>query len=656
MDATNQRLGATPDHKGVAFAVTAGVAAERVDVCLFDDAGNERDRLPLSRGDDGVWRGRAEGAGPGTLYGLRVAGPHDPSAGRRFDAAKVLLDPYARAVGRTPTWHDAMFERGGDTAAVAALGRVVDDAFDWENDVRPRTAWDRTVIYEAHVKGLTKLHPGVPERLRGTYAGLACEPVIDHLKRLGVTAVELMPVHAHVTERRLVEHGLTNYWGYNPLSYFAPHPAYAADPASAVAEFKGMVKALHAAGLEVILDVVYNHTCERGHADGGTLSWRGLDDAGYYRLNEKGDYIDFTGCFNTLDLSSPPTLRMVMDSLRYWATEMRVDGFRFDLCAALARDAGGDFDARGPFLSAVAQDPVLRDLKLISEPWDLGPDGYQVGRFPPIWSEWNGVFRDGVRRFWRGGATGVGDIATRLAGSADRFDHDGRGVRAGVNFVTAHDGFCLLDLVSYNDKHNAANAEDNRDGHDHNESWNCGVEGPTDDAEVVKLRDRQRRNIFATMVLAQGVPMVLGGDELSHTQRGNNNAYCQDNELTWLDWNLDERSRDFLEFCREVLRVRAENATLRRRGFLTGEDVTFLSPSGPMAGDDWADANAKTLGMLLHGEEALLLLVNAHWDDVPFALPESAGWEVLIDTADQAWTGGERYPLAGRSLAVLRAR
>jgi glycogen operon protein len=564
---------------------------------------------------------------------------------------------------------------------------VIDPAFTWGDDRNPRTPWHKTIIYELHVKGFTKLHPEVPEALRGAYAGLASEPAVKHLKELGVTAVELMPVHAHVDEHPLVQRNLTNYWGYNTLSYFAPEPRYASSQhgGSAVREFKTMVRALHAAGIEVILDVVYNHTGEGNHL-GPTLSFRGIDNVSYYRLSakDKRHYEDFTGCGNTLNMRHPRVLQLIMDSLRYWVSEMRVDGFRFDLASALARELHA-VDKLSAFFDIIHQDPVLSQVKLIAEPWDLGQGGYQVGNFPPGWAEWNGTYRDALRRFWRGDGGAVSELATRLCGSSDLYEQSGRRPYASVNFVTSHDGFTLQDLVSYNDKHNEGNGEHNQDGDHHNLSWNCGVEGPSEDPAITALREQQKRNFVASLLLSLGVPMLGAGTELSHTQRGNNNAYCQDNELGWLSWELDERRLAFLEFFRRVITLRQEQPVLQRRKFLQGrhirgsevKDITWFEPSGREMNDEaWNVSFVRCLGMRLAGDvmdeldeqgrritgDTLLVLLSAHHDPIAFTLPDqqpATRWERLLDTARPsleplALEGGSRYELAGRSLAVLR--
>jgi glycogen operon protein len=537
-------LGATWDGAGVNFAIFSENAT-KVELCLFDsaEATSESHRIVLPEQTDMVWHGHLPDVEPGQLYGYRVHGPYEPANGHRFNPNKVVLDPYAKAMGRDVRWNDALFgyEVGKndltfdkrDSAPFAALGAVVDAAFTWGDDRPPRTPWHKTLIYEAHIKGLTMRHPDIPENRRGTYMAIAAEPIVQHLKSLGVTAIELLPVHQHLDDRTLLERGLTNFWGYNTLNYFAPHMEYVAreSPRGSVVEFKQMVRTLHAAGIEVILDVVYNHTCE-GNEMGPTLSWRGIDNDAYYRLSpeNKRYYTDFTGTGNTLNMMHPRVLQLIMDSLRYWVLEMHVDGFRFDLASTLARELH-EVNRLGAFFDIIHQDPIISQVKLIAEPWDVGPGGYQVGNFPVLWTEWNGKYRDTVRRFWKGEGGTAGELATRLTGSSDLYEGDGRRPYASINFVTAHDGFTLQDLVSYNEKHNEANGEGNRDGADDNGSWNCGIEGPTDSPEIIALRERQKRNFFATLMFSEGVPMIYGGDELSRSKGGNNNTYCQDNEL-----------------------------------------------------------------------------------------------------------------------------
>ncbi len=694
-------LGATWDGLGVNFAVFSEYATG-IDLCLFDgrDAAAERERIPLPEQTDLVWHGYLPDARPGQLYGYRAHGPYDPASGHRFNAAKVLLDPHAKAIGRTVRWADEVFgyrigdpqedlcmdER--DSAPFAPLAAVVDPAFTWGDDRALRTPWQDTVIYEVHVKGVTMQHPAVPEALRGSYAALASAPVVRHLQRLGVTAVELMPVHHHAYDRHLVERGLSNYWGYNTLAYFAPNVRYSVsgEPIDSVREFKMMVRALHAAGIEVILDVVYNHTAEGNHL-GPTLSLRGLDNASYYRLVQENPryYQDFTGCGNTLNMLSARVIQLIMDSLRYWVTEMHVDGFRFDLASALARELY-DVDRLSAFFDVIHQDPLLSQVKLIAEPWDVGPGGYQVGNFPVLWTEWNGKYRDCVRRFWRGDGGQVSEMATRLSGSSDLYEHSGRRPYASINFVTAHDGFTLQDLVSYNDKHNEANGDGNRDGESNNLSWNCGHEGPTQNPAIEALRARQKRNFMATLILSQGVPMICGGDELSRTQRGNNNAYCQDNEISWLDWHLDPRQHDFLEFCRYVIGLRRAHPVFRRRKFFQGrairggtvKDLTWFEPSGEeMTDQAWGAGFARCLMVRLAGDfieesdqagqpiedDIFLLLLNGSDDTVIFSLPQPRyqPWQRILDTGDPHWgriitPRTRQYRLMERSLALIRSR
>jgi glycogen operon protein len=646
-----------------------------------------------------VWHVHLRDVQPGQLYGYRVHGPYDPAGGHRFNAAKLLIDPYAKAVARPVAWHDAMFgycigdaigdlsRDDRDSAPFAPLAAVIDPTFAWDGDHLLRTPWHATVIYEAHVKGMTARHPDVPEALRGTYAGLATAPVIEHLTSLGITAIELMPVHHHSYDRHLVERGLTNYWGYNTLCFFAPDLRYASarDALGSVREFKTMVKALHAAGIEIILDVVYNHTAE-GNQLGPTLSLRGIDNAAYYRLSseDKRYYVDFTGCGNTLNMTHPRVLQLIMDSLRYWVLEMHVDGFRFDLASALARELY-EVDKLGAFFDIIHQDPVLSQVKLIAEPWDLGHGGYQVGNFPVLWTEWNGRYRDCVPSFWRGDGGTVAELATRLAGSADLYAHNGRRPYASINFVTSHDGFTLQDLVTYERKHNQANGENNGDGENHNRSWNCGVEGPTDDTGVREVRERQKRNFIATLMLSQGVPMISGGDELSRTQQGNNNAYCQDNEISWTDWTMTDARRAFLEFCSRLIRLRRTNPVLRRRRFFQGrrlrgadvKDIMWLSASGQeMSEGEWNTDHVKYLGVRLSGDaigeidetgspvsgETLLCLMNASEATVPFTLSSFARqprWETIVDTLDERRVGeihqgGTHYMLGAHSVVVFR--
>jgi glycogen operon protein len=691
-------LGATWTGVGVNFAIFSAHAT-RVELCLFDPADSTREsaRIDLPEQTDEVWHAFLPDARPNQLYGFRVHGPYDPASGHRFNPNKVVLDPYAKSVARTIRWTDEVFgyrvghpdadlsfdER--DDAAYAPLAAVVDPAFTWGDDRPPRTAWHNTVIYEMHVRGFSMRHPRIPQPLRGTYEALTSEHAIIHLKSLGVTAVELMPVHHHARDRHLEERGLTNYWGYNSYGYFAPERRFAASstPVGAVREFKRMVRALHGAGLEVILDVVYNHTAEGNHL-GPTLSLKGIDNASYYRLvaDNPRYYMDFTGCGNTLNMRSPQVLQLIMDSLRYWVQEMHVDGFRFDLASALARELY-DVDRLGSFFDIIHQDPVLSQVKLIAEPWDLGEGGYQVGNFPVLWTEWNGKYRDTVRRFWRGDGGTVSELATRLAGSNDLYAHSGRQPYASINFVTAHDGFTLQDLVSYNEKHNDANGEDNRDGDNNNLSWNGGAEGPTLDPAINALRERQVRNFLATLLLSQGVPMLSHGDELGRTQQGNNNAYCQDNELTWMDWELTDDKKRLLEFTRQLIHLRLSQPVLRRRKYFQGrsirggKDVAWLAPDGrEMTDEAWGADFIRSLGMLLAGTgieevdekgepifgDTLLILLNAHDGRVAFTLPDLAPqhhWQRVFDTiearnSERTFKAGSRYPLQGRSVAVLK--
>ena len=694
-------LGATWDGLGVNFALFSEHATG-VELCLFDspEATAESERIRLRMHTDLVWHAYLPDVWPGQVYGYRVEGPYEPAAGHRFNPAKLMIDPYAKAIARAPRWDDALFgypighpeadlaRDTRDSASFAPLAAVVDHAYEWGTDQPPRTSWHETVIYEAHVKGLTARHPEIPPHLRGTYTALGLPPVIEHLQRLGVTALELLPVHQHVDERHLVERGLTNYWGYNTLCFFAPDIAYASarTPLDVVREFKMMVRALHAAGIEVILDVVYNHTAEGNHL-GPTLSLRGIDNAAYYRL--AGDnpryYMDFTGCGNTLNAQHPRVLQLIMDSLRYWVLEMHVDGFRFDLASALARELY-EVNRLGAFFDIIQQDPVISQVKLIAEPWDVGPGGYQVGNFPILWTEWNGRYRDAVRRFWRGDGGAVSELATRLAGSSDLYEHNGRRPYASINFVTSHDGFSLHDLVTYNEKHNEANGEGNRDGDSNNLSWNCGVEGPSEDPGILALRARQMRNLLATLFISQGVPMIRAGDEIGHSQHGNNNAFCQDNETSWLNWELTEAQAALYTFACRASTLMKEHPVLRRRTFLQGQrvrptgekDVTWLSPAGrEMTEEEWRAPHVKSLGAMLAGGDigevdeqgrpilgqTIVYLLNADDADVPFPLPPSdhvRTWVCLIDTADERRQGrlyrtGTRYRVIGRSLAVLRA-
>lgn len=694
-------LGTTWDGEGVNFALFSE-HAEKVEVCLFDgpDAKRESARILLTERRDFVWHGYLPGLSVGQLYGYRVHGPYDPKNGHRFNPAKVLLDPYAKAIGRRLQWSDESFgyhigdpEKDlsldrRDNAATAALGVVIDTAFDWGDDRLLRRRWRDTVIYETHVKGFTRNHPDVPEKLQGTYAGLASEPAIAHLQRLGITAVELMPVHHFIDDRHLTDQGLANYWGYNTLGFFAPEPRYASSPAAhqVVREFQRMVRTLHSKGIEVILDVVYNHTAEGSHL-GPTLSLRGIDNAAYYRLvpEERRYYVDYTGCGNTLNMTHPRVLQIIMDSLRYWVTEMHVDGFRFDLAAALAREFH-EVDRLGAFFDIIHQDPVISQVKLIAEPWDLGEGGYQVGNFPVGWTEWNGKYRDAIRSFWKGDSGVMSELATRLSGSSDLYEASARLPSASINFVTAHDGFTLNDLVSYDSKHNEANQGNNGDGTNDNRSWNHGVEGPTEDAEINELRERQKRNFLATLFLSQGVPMLYGGDEMGRTQRGNNNAYCQDNTLSWYDWNLDERRQALLRFTARLIQFRRQHPNLRRHKFFQGrpirgsdiKDIVWLRADGAeMSDEEWAAGWLRTLGVRLDGRAldvvdnrgrrvtdiTLLILFNAHHEPVEFSLPTfdaEAVWDIAFDTGRPELKEGEltvappqKMTLMGRSLVLL---
>jgi isoamylase len=698
--------GAHWDGEGVNFALFSQ-HAEKVELCLFDERGRyECQRIELRERTDDVWHCYLPEARPGLAYGYRVHGPYKPEDGHRFNPNKLLVDPYAKDLMGQLRWGDALYgytigsKRGDlsfdrrDSALLMPKSRVIEPAFTWGDDRPPAVPWQDTVIYELHVRGFTMTHPAVPPQLRGTYAGLCSAPVVDYLKRLGVTAVELLPVHSYVNDRNLAEKELQNYWGYNTLGFFAPEMRYSAS--GKVKEFKTMVKTLHSAGIEVILDVVYNHTCE-GNQLGPTLSLRGIDNASYYigTAENRRYYDDFSGCGNTVNIEHPRVLQMMMDSLRYWVEEMHVDGFRFDLASALARE-GGKVENLGGFFDAIRQDPTLNRVKLIAEPWDLGHGGYRVGNFPHGWAEWNDHYRDGMRGYWKGDGGLVSEVGRRLAGSQDLYGWSGKRSHASINFITAHDGFTLHDLVSYNDKHNEANGEENRDGSSHNISWNCGVEGPTDDPEVLALRERQKRNLLATLLLSQGVPMLLAGDERGHTQQGNNNVFCQDNPLAWLDWTLSPDREALLTFVRRLVSLRRSHPSLRRRNFFQGtpqegdteKDVYWLKPDGnEMTPQEWNDAEVRCLGMLMSGrgisergargellhDNDFLLLLNSHHAECPFALPpvREAGWLLLLDTATQilpsdneglaeasptAW-GHSSYPLKSRSLVLLaRAR
>jgi isoamylase len=716
---TAHPLGATYDGVGTNFALFSEVA-ERVELCLFDDDGTES-RIELREVDGFVWHGYLPAAGPGQRYGYRVHGPYDPAGGQRCDPAKLLLDPYAKAVEGAVTWDPAVFSyqfgdpgtrNTDDSAPFVPRSIVVNPYFDWAGDRPPRVGYLDSVIYEAHVRGMTKLHPEVPEEERGTYLGLSHPAIIDHLTSLGVTAIELMPAHQFVSDDVLAQRGLANYWGYNTIGFFAPHNTYAASGqrGQQVQEFKGMVRAMHEAGIEVIMDVVYNHTAE-GNQLGPTLSFRGIDNAAYYRLvdDDRQYYMDTTGTGNSLLMRNPQVLQLIMDSLRYWVTEMHVDGFRFDLAAALARQFQ-EVDRLSSFFDVVQQDPVVSQVKLIAEPWDVGDGGYQVGNFPPLWTEWNGKYRDTVRDFWRGQPATLPEFASRLTGSSDLYQSDGRSPVASVNFVTAHDGFTLADLVSFDHKHNEANGEDNRDGTDDNRSWNCGAEGLSTEPGVLALRGRQQRNFLATLLLSQGVPMLVGGDELGRSQRGNNNAYCQDNDISWVSWaegpgdqDIAETDGPLLDYTRQLIQLRASHPVFRRRRFFQGEpvsgrrgqvgDIAWFTPGGEeMTDDDWSAGFAKSLTVFLNGDgisepgprgqrvrdDSFLLLFNASETDLKFEIPPARygeQWERVLDTAQPAEPGtasvsaaaggapaappgpakpGDPLDVCNRSLQVLR--
>lgn len=686
-------LGATYDGSGTNFALFSE-GAEKVELCLFDAEGTET-RVRLFEQDAFVWHCYLPKVVPGQRYGYRVYGPYDPGAGKRFNPNKLLLDPYAKAIEGQVQWGQAVFgynfgdpnsRNDEDSAAAMPKGVVINPFFDWTGDRHPRTPYADSFIYEAHVKGLTELHPDVPEELRGTYAGVAHPAIVAHLKSLGVTAIELMPVHEFVHDSTLIERGLRNYWGYNTLNFFSPHGEYSSTGTDGqqVQEFKAMVKTLHANNIEVILDVVYNHTAEGNHL-GPMLSFRGIDNSAYYKLepNDRRYYTDYTGTGNSLNMRTPHTLQLVMDSLRYWVTEMHVDGFRFDLASTLARELH-DVDKLSSFFDLVQQDPTVSQAKLIAEPWDVGPGGYQVGNFPPLWTEWNGQYRDTVRDFWRGEPSTLGEFATRITGSSDLYQRDGRRPVASVNFVTAHDGFTLRDLVSYNEKHNAANGEDGRDGESHNRSWNCGAEGPTDDENILALRARQQRNFIATLLLSQGVPMLLHGDELGRTQNGNNNTYAQDSELSWVHW--DTADRELIDFTSKLSALRLNHPTFRRRHFFSGRiakrgegeglpDVMWLSTDGTrMESVDWNEAYVKAMGYFLNGDgipgrdtwgqrivdKSFLIYFNASEVDVVTTIPHeelSMSWETVVDTfggTPEHHEPADTFTLHSRSMVVLR--
>ncbi|MBE9009432.1 glycogen debranching protein GlgX [Pseudanabaenaceae cyanobacterium LEGE 13415] len=694
-------LGAAWDGKGTNFSIFSEHATG-VEVCLFDQQGSEL-RLPLYEGENFLWHGYVPGIAPGQRYGFRVHGEWNPQQGHRFNPNKLLIDPYAKAIEGNVQHGEAIFSyRWDDPAADLGFSDldsaslmpkciVVDQGFDWEGDQLLQTPWNETVIYEMHVKGFTQKHPEIPEPLRGTYAGVAHPAAIAHLQSLGITAVELMPVHHFLAHPgHLDGKGLTNYWGYDSLNYFSPYAGYSSDqtPGAQVREFKEMVKALHKAGIEVILDVVYNHTGEGNHA-GPMLSLRGIDNKTYYRLVEGNEryYMDFTGCGNSLNVQSPQVLKLIMDSLRYWVTEMHVDGFRFDLASALARELYA-VDNLASFFDIIHQDPILAGVKLIAEPWDIGDGGYQVGNFPVLWSEWNGRYRDEMRDFWRGQDGKLGEFGYRFTGSPDLYQLNGRRPHASINFLTAHDGFTLRDLVSYNEKHNLANGEDNRDGESHNRSWNCGIEGETDDAEVLRLRERQQRNMLSTLMLSQGIPMIVMGDEMGRTQNGNNNAYCQDNELSWLDWDLCDRNQDLLNFTRELIHFRHEHPVFRRQRWFQGQaihgssvsDIAWFNLDGnDMTCEQWCNGYAKAITVFLNGNElpdrgpkggrirdnSFLLLFNAHWEMLEFVLParlRQRKWTAIINTKEPrfitekiTFSGTKTVPVMGRSLVVLQS-
>jgi len=692
-------LGASWDGEGVNFALFSE-HAERVELCLLDERGRrETARIPMQWQTDQVWHCYLPEARPGQLYGYRVYGPYDPGKGHRFNPNKLLLDPYARDIVGQIRWNDALFgytigDKSEDlcpdprnSAHGIPKSRVIDTAFTWGDDQPLRIPWHETVIYELHVKGFTIQHPDVPSRYRGTYAGLATEPVIRYLKQLGITAVELMPVHSFISDRHLVENGLSNYWGYNTIGYFAPHAGYSAS--GDVNEFKTLVKRLHSNGIEVILDVVYNHTAEGNHM-GPTLCFRGIDNVAYYRLvgDQPRYYMDYTGCGNSLNMMHPRVLQLIMDSLRYWVQEMHVDGFRFDLAPTLAREQHA-VDRFGAFLDIVHQDPVLSRVKLIAEPWDLGEGGYQVGNFPIGWTEWNNRYRDSMRAYWKGEGSLIGELAYRLTGSSDLYEQSGRRPYASINFITCHDGFTLSDVVSYNDKHNIENLEDNRDGENNNQSWNMGEEGPVArNQNINNVRRQQKRNFITTLLLSQGVPMLLAGDEMGRTQNGNNNAYCQDNEISWVNWDIDSRNREFMKFVRRVISLRKKHPVFHRRYFFQGrhikgvnvKDILWLRPDGEeMTDKEWSMYHARCLGLLLHGDaieehderggriydNTYLLLLNANAEPIAFRMPEHVGiarWQVEIDTCfvdghrpdRRTFNTGESYPLQGRSTTLLR--
>mgnify|MGYP001260941472 CR=1 FL=1 len=686
-------LGATFDGAGTNFSLFSEIA-ERVELCLFDDNGKVTS-LELEDVSGYCWHGYLPTIEPGQRYAYRVHGPWNPEEGHRCNSSKLLLDPYTKAIDGRVHWHEAVFPyrfgKGFQTRSDRDSGPymprcvVHQPFFNWDGDRTLRIPWHETIIYETHVKGLTMNHPDVPEELRGTYAGLAHPAIIDHFTQLGITAVELMPIHYFIHDKNLIDQGLRNYWGYNSICYFAPHDEYVSDEhaGSAVAEFKQMVKSLHQAGIEVILDVVYNHTAEGNHL-GPVFSFKSIDNAYYYRLTEeKQYYMDYTGCGNSLNMRNPHVLQLIMDSLRYWIQEMHIDGFRFDLASALARELH-DVDRLSAFFDIIQQDPVINQVKLIAEPWDIGEGGYQVGNFPPVWTEWNGKYRDCIRDLWRGEEQTLQEFASRFTGSSDLYENSSRLPSASINFITAHDGYTLTDLVSYNEKHNLANGENNHDGDDHNRSWNCGAEGPTTNKDIIRLRRRQRRNFLATLLLSQGVPMLAGGDEIGRTQKGNNNAYCQDNELTWYDWdNVDE---DLLDFCRRLIQFRKSHPAFRRRGWFQGKpihdsetrDIAWFTIKGEeMTEEDWHQGRTNTLGIFLNGaiqnpnphreplsDDNFYILINAHHEPQNCTLPGSpwgSSWLFVFDTdtgwdekAETEYAAGDRIKIESRSWCVLR--
>jgi isoamylase len=691
-------LGASWDGNGVNFALYADNATG-VELCLFYDKDNDNkeEKIKIVERTHQIWHCYLPGVEPGQLYGYRVNGPYEPKNGHRFNPNKLLIDPYAKAISSVIDWHDSLFgyELGNedqdmsfsdtDSAAFMPKSVVVDSTFDWEDDQNPKTPYHKSVIYETHVKGFTQLHPDIPEEIRGTYEAIGHPACIKYLKDLGITAIELMPVHQFVADRHLVEKGLTNYWGYNTIGFFAPDVRYAGNIAASkqVQEFKQMVKELHKAGIEVILDVVYNHTGEGNHM-GPTLSLKGIDNGSYYRLVEedKRYYKDYTGTGNTLNAMLPNVLRYIMDSLRYWITEMHVDGFRFDLAATLARELH-EVNRLSGFFDIIYQDPIISQVKLIAEPWDIGEDGYQVGNFPPGWAEWNGKYRDCIRDYWIGAESMLGEFGQRFTGSPDLYQGDYRKPTASINFITAHDGFTLNDLVSYNEKHNEANGEDNNDGESHNRSWNCGAEGPTDDVEIIKLRNKQKRNLLATMFLSQGVPMLVAGDEFGRTQQGNNNAYCQDNEISWLNWA--EADHNLLAFTQKVIQLRKEHPVFRRRKWFQGqpvkgkglEDITWFLPEGTeMEDENWNHDFARSLGVFLNGhglhhvgpkgekiiDDNFYVIFNAHHEPLEYIIPEKLSdkhWEKILDTSEEESTEqtlapGECILVQGRSVVLLQ--